>query len=102
MFFGRYKAVVLPIAIALKLSSQLYFLKKHSTLDGEVKIIVEFLSKAFFSCLLQDVLYAITSSIFIPFSFRIFARFDTVFNALTYRVFLSFKYGISSYAKSFP
>ncbi len=63
---------------------------------------MEFLSKAFFSCLLQDVLYAITSSIFIPFSFRIFARFDTVFNALTYRVFLSFKYGISSYAKSFP
>ena len=72
MFFGRYKAVVLPIAIALKLSSQLYFLKKHSTLDGEVKIIVEFLSKIFISCLLQDVLYDIISSISIPFSFKIF------------------------------
>ena len=43
MFFGKYLAVVCPMDIALKLLSQDIFLKKHSIVEGEEKIIVEFL-----------------------------------------------------------
>lgn len=44
---GKYFAVVFPITIALKLSSQVNFLKKHSTVEGEVKIKIESFSKFF-------------------------------------------------------
>lgn len=45
IFCGKYFAVVSPILIAWKLSSQTTLSKKHSIVEGEEKIIIAFLGK---------------------------------------------------------
>ena len=66
--------------MALYESFQEYCWKKHSTLEGDVKIKTELFSKATFD-FLQEVLYTTNSSNKTSLFFSISTKFETVFNA---------------------